>query len=539
MSPIRNREYVPPLVVTFGVLSVVRVVGALTSPIMDCDEVFNYWEPLHFVLHGWGKQTWEYAPQFALRSYAYVEQHRALLTLLGSLTRAQQFYAVRVTLALACAFCEAVFVGAVGRHVDGRTAKYTLLGLVGMAGMFHAAGALLPSSLAMCLGMLGSAAAMRAPGAGGRVKWAVCAFAAAAVWAWPYAAVVAVPFVVEEVCVRPRHLFASAAMGVGAVAAVAGVAAGVDSWYYSRWTLAAWNQIAYNVLGHGGSSALYGTEPWHFYVKNGLLNANVVMTLALIALPLCMALRRDVHGRRLLFCVLPFYAALGVFSMQPHKEERFLSIVYPHMCLNAAVSLTLLRPIHKQCPRLGYVVLGAAALVGALRMAALVQYYGAPIRAFQQLPSNASGTVCMSDDWYRFPSSFWLPPKCRLQFVAGAFDGHLPGDFAPVGGSSLRASTGMAREDFNSMNRWEPSHAIPRHVADAVCDYFVDVEYEGASRGTPWEKVACEPILDAERTPLLARVVYTPDRLLPKKWGQMCVYQKTGDVITPSNPDPK
>ncbi|KAJ2816773.1 hypothetical protein GGI24_005618, partial [Coemansia furcata] len=352
MNAIRNREASSSLVVAFGVLSVVRVVGALTSPIMDCDEVFNYWEPLHFVLHGWGKQTWEYAPQFALRSYAYVEQHRALLALLGPLTRAQQFYAVRVALALACAFCEAVFVGAVGRHVGGRTARYTLLGLLGMAGMFHAAGALLPSSLAMCLGMLGSAAAMRAPGAGGRVKWAVCAFAAAAVWAWPYAAVVAVPFVVEEACVRPRHLLASAAMGVGAVGAVAAVAAGVDSWYYGRWTLAAWNQIAYNVLGHGGgSSALYGTEPWHFYVKNGLLNANVVMALALIALPLCMALRRGA----LLFCVLPFYAALGVFSVQPHKEERFFSIVYPHMCLNAAVSLTLLlRSTHKQCPRLGY-----------------------------------------------------------------------------------------------------------------------------------------------------------------------------------------
>lgn len=30
----------------------VRVSTANTSPIMDCDEVYNYWEPLHFVLYG-------------------------------------------------------------------------------------------------------------------------------------------------------------------------------------------------------------------------------------------------------------------------------------------------------------------------------------------------------------------------------------------------------------------------------------------------------------------------------------------------------
>ena len=35
----------------------------------DCDEVFNYWEPLHFLHHGFGLQTWEYAPEFSLRSY--------------------------------------------------------------------------------------------------------------------------------------------------------------------------------------------------------------------------------------------------------------------------------------------------------------------------------------------------------------------------------------------------------------------------------------------------------------------------------------
>lgn len=39
----------------------------------------------------------------------------------------------------------------------------------------------------------------------------------------------------------------------------------------------------------------------------------------------------------------PFYVWLGILSMQPHKEERFMFPVYPLMCFNAAVSVYLIR----------------------------------------------------------------------------------------------------------------------------------------------------------------------------------------------------
>ncbi|KAL3912155.1 MAG: hypothetical protein SGARI_001303 [Bacillariaceae sp.] len=59
-------------------------------PIMDCDETFNYWEVVHFLLFGDNGnnddsnnngdtpitksafQTWEYSNEFALRTYAYL-----------------------------------------------------------------------------------------------------------------------------------------------------------------------------------------------------------------------------------------------------------------------------------------------------------------------------------------------------------------------------------------------------------------------------------------------------------------------------------
>lgn len=38
----------------------VRLLSAAVNTIHDCDEVFNFWEPLHFQLYGNGLQTWEH-----------------------------------------------------------------------------------------------------------------------------------------------------------------------------------------------------------------------------------------------------------------------------------------------------------------------------------------------------------------------------------------------------------------------------------------------------------------------------------------------
>ena len=37
--------------------------------------VFNYWEALHYLDRGYGFRTWEYAPEFAIRSWAYLMLH--------------------------------------------------------------------------------------------------------------------------------------------------------------------------------------------------------------------------------------------------------------------------------------------------------------------------------------------------------------------------------------------------------------------------------------------------------------------------------
>lgn len=143
-----------------AVLVFVRLLAASSSPIMDCDETFNYWEPLHYLLHGTGMQTWEYAPQYALRSWVYIELHAALLRLMPGwlVTGPAAFFALRQCLALICATCELLFCRAIATKFGDRPAFLVLLFSCTSSGMFHAGVALLPSTTCMYCVLLGYAA---------------------------------------------------------------------------------------------------------------------------------------------------------------------------------------------------------------------------------------------------------------------------------------------------------------------------------------------------------------------------------------------
>lgn len=85
----------PSLLVAFRFIILIRFLGAMYTAIGDCDEgahalrlhgahetdqdapgtVYNYWEPLHYLVNGKGFQTWEYSPLYAIRSYFYLLVH--------------------------------------------------------------------------------------------------------------------------------------------------------------------------------------------------------------------------------------------------------------------------------------------------------------------------------------------------------------------------------------------------------------------------------------------------------------------------------
>ena len=176
-----------------------RAIGAVYAPISDCDEVFNYWEPLHFSVYGSGAQTWEYSPQFALRSWVYILIHtlnalifrwmyaEPLTALIHStpalawvapVPKIWVFYLVRFSLVVVSAFADAFLYGAVVQNLSSRgperlRAAAVLGFLCTSSGLVFNASAFLPSTFAMYLTSAASAALLHLPEqtqGGGRSK---------------------------------------------------------------------------------------------------------------------------------------------------------------------------------------------------------------------------------------------------------------------------------------------------------------------------------------------------------------------------------
>ena len=193
-----------------------HLLAALYSPIQDCDEVYNYWEPTHFLNHGYGLQTWEYSPQYSIRSWAYILPHafvisvaKRLLPIFGSIkngeggmdnTKPSEFIFLRITLGAVCAVCERRLFDVLARIVNVRVAWLFLLVCVSSTGFFHASVAYLPSSFAMYTTMLGMAAFMDHVKNGyAATAEGIFAFSVGGILGWPFAYALAVPYVVERI----------------------------------------------------------------------------------------------------------------------------------------------------------------------------------------------------------------------------------------------------------------------------------------------------------------------------------------------------
>lgn len=94
------------------------------------------------------------------------------------------------------------------------------------------------------------------------------------------------------------------------------------------------NFLQYNVAG-GGESALYGVEPASFYIFNGILNFGAAFpaSVAFILVPILAAskLTSARTSARECTAMAPLYVMLPALLALPHKEERFLAVLYPQV----------------------------------------------------------------------------------------------------------------------------------------------------------------------------------------------------------------
>ncbi|CAI5489614.1 unnamed protein product [Closterium sp. Naga37s-1] len=383
-----------------------RSISAAVNIIHDCDETFNYWEPLHYLLHESGFQTWEYSSAFALRSYLYLFFH-ALIALpvtlfFGNGTgKANAFYTVRLALAVLSAASEASLLVAVatalhkatsagsasssssgtredkekGKEEEKEKAKREravpagigervgvcgLLLLCFCSGNFLASTTFLPSTFSMYAITWATSLTIQ-----GRLAAATAAAAAGVLLGWPFAGLAALPLVLHGMITG--GFVKVVASGAITTVLVSGLSLCFDRLYYGQWTSSVFNLIRYNVFGggDGAGSTLYGVEGPLFYLRNGLNNFSLALPLALI-LPLLLLIacfasspfRRQGRGGNggverggkgfvgwkevVALLLLPVVIWVGFMSLQPHKEERFLYPIYALIPVAAAIAITII-----------------------------------------------------------------------------------------------------------------------------------------------------------------------------------------------------
>lgn len=511
-------------------------------PLMDCDEVYNYWEPLHFLLFQTGFQTWEYANAYGLRTYAYLVPlfgiSKIYLLLIPNLpawwwpllsnqlvvitddasNKIALFLLLRSTLAalMACAevsFCQAIAESSTKNASSSQTNSIGIVTgglLLTSAGMSHASGALLPSSTLTLLWLIGAASFLRQQ----HIRFITSAILATLAIGWPFGVIMFAPIGLAILVREKNRLLPLLFKTLSITLIVQGTVMYVDFHHYGRMVSPTWNILIYNTKA--GGDELYGVEPWTYYVKNLLLNFNYAVVGITSVVPLFMLKdERRVRGS-LLILLLPMYLWLMVVAPRPHKEERFLFPIYPCISLGAAMSTVtvvegLLAWRKKTSPRASSVLKiqallwVPAAMLSFSRTAALAKYYTSPLNVYAQLqnePNVVDSVVCTCGEWYRFPSSFYLPPMIEsFGFVQSSFQGQLPQPFTSHG------SGPGGNTNFNDKNRLEPDS----YVSIDDCDYLIDLWTSDCRENDfIWKPIAQDPFLDAERTSTLHRTLYIP-----------------------------
>jgi len=542
------------------VLIPLRMLWALYTPISDCDETYNYLEPIHYLLYGTGTRTWEYSPDYALRSYAYlwlfVGPAKFMMSL--GIDKIALFTLLRVCIALLSCDIDQRLVKAVVKKWNNEVGCFLLAIMMFFSGSSHAVVSFLPQTFAMLCVTTSLAWWIEE-----EFMYAIFYMGVAGLVGWPFAVIMGIPMGIDILIRYKAQLWKPIAVVVGTIVACVVPSVLIDKHYYGKAVWAIGNIVSYNgAPASADGSQLYGTEPWTYYVKNLLLNFNGMLFVAFAPLGIFYIARtqnpdKDTMSYFHVSNVQPLLLYLSggaiwlvIMFLMPHKEERFLYIVYPVMCLSAAYALAAARqhldggdeiaedkeekkfailPYKERTKKVIMGLLTAFAVVSLSRSYSAVANYGAPFRTYSYLYKYGwrktpvdlvEANVCVGKEWYRFPGHFFLPAHPfqdkqtvhRLEFLKSDFDGILPKQFD-------NEATQFTPPDMNDQNKEE----LSRYMDVKDCHWIVDLDLPD-QKETPYYNYTLDhenytltfsraysaPFLDASASPMLTRAFYIP-----------------------------
>ncbi|KAF2286113.1 hypothetical protein GH714_010468 [Hevea brasiliensis] len=448
-------------------LGMLRYISATSNIIHDCDEVFNYWEPLHYLLYKSGFQTWEYRTLYCLmlerfdvdglgffffllaalsllRSYLYINFHELVglpASWLNGDEKVRVFYAVRLFLGLISVVADATLVVALSRKYGKRLASYALAMLCLTSGCFFASTSFLPSSFSMYAMSLSSGLFLL-----GKPAMAVIVAAVGVILGWPFSILAFLPVTFYSLARRFKQTFLA-----GAVTSIV-------------------------LLG---------------YIK--------------------------VRKQK---CLVP---SIG-FIMMPNSIW-FLYPIYPLVCVAASAVIESFPDLFRDryntydnslmvmiAKFLRPVFLGLILCASHARTFSLINGYGAPIEVYKILEhhddAGIGSVLCVGSEWHRFPSSFFVPDYVsEIRWIDDGFRGLLPLPF-----NSTLGGTAAAPPYFNNKNK----AADEQYLRDLeTCTFLVELQLDRPypSRGSDlstWEPIAAYPYLDRELSPPMYRSFFIP-----------------------------
>lgn len=408
--------------------------------------------------------------------------------------------------------------------------------------MFISSAALLPSSFSMYFTMSAIAAWWHQ-----QYKLSIFFTAISVLLGWPFVGIISVPILIDIIFRQKRirmFIFWSIISGVTILLPMILL----DSSYFGKLVMAPVNIVLYNVFNKNGGPNLYGTEPFTFYIFNGFLNFNIIWLLALLT-PIAIVTAYFVVPSRTkqTTLTLPYYLSLApsylwliIMMLQPHKEERFLFPVYPLISLCGAITLDIMQKIFFRIKSfvvnintathylnhttfITVIVVIISVLFNVSRILALYRNYHAPMDTFMELStsrdiledpnSNQPINICIGKDWYRYPSSFFLPStRYSIRFVKSEFRGMLPAYY-----SNHENSTQMVHQYFNDKNR-ENRFMYFKNIDS--CDFLVDLDLKAKTHPPlepnysadkeHWTILKSLPFLNAQASHPIYRAFYVP-----------------------------
>lgn len=530
----------PAVDIAFKAFLSARFCSAVWSFITDCDETFNYWEPLHYIIYGTGLQTWEYSPKFAIRSYTYLMIHGVPAWIYNKIVNSSPlflFYFIRCVLALQCAVVECYLYKSICREFGIHIGRMWLVFQLCSTGMFISSTALLPSSFSMIFGNAALSAWWCQ-----KYRLAIFFTAISALLGWPFAAVIGLPIAIEMIFRQKMvKTFILWTLISGLTILIPMIL--IDSSYYGKLTIAPLNIVIYNMFTDHGPN-LYGTEPLSYYLINGFLNFNINWIFSLIT-PLAIIIdyyfvpskSKNTLNYPYYLSLLPLYLWLMIFGLQPHKEERFLFPIYPLINLCGSITLDIIQKLifrikdklFNQIKNgshylnhtmfIAIIVMTISSLLGISRIFALHYNYHAPMDIFmelnnfknsQQYSNNQIYNVCIGKDWYRYPSSFFLPnTNFRIRFLKSEFKGILPAYYS----NDINA-TSIIHSYFNDLNQ-ENDYMYFNYTK---CHFLIDLDIGKTTELEPnysanskeWIIMKSLKYLDHDNSHKLLRAFYIP-----------------------------